>query len=107
MQGRIRQRSTGSYEISLDIGRDAQGRRRRKFETVRGKKSDAQRRLRELVATIEKGLPLHSGKVTVAEFLHRWYRDYVVPSTRPRTQMSYNTIIRVHLTPLAGSTYRS
>ena len=102
MQGRIRQRSKGSYEIALDIGRDAQGRRRRKYETIRGKKSDAQRRLRELIATNEKGLPLNSGKVTVAEFLETWYRDYVVPNTRPRTQMSYGTIIRVHLTPRLG-----
>ena len=103
MQGRIRQRTKGSWEVTLDTGRVSAGSRLRKSETVKGKKSDAERRLRELLSTHERGLPVESSKVTVAEFLARWYRDYVVPKTGPRTQMTYESIIRVHLVPHLGT----
>ena len=41
MKGTIRQRNPGSWEIQVFLGRDANGKRIRKTETVRGKKSDA------------------------------------------------------------------
>ena len=50
MKGTIRQRSPGSWEIQVFLGRDANGKRMRKTETVRGKKADAQRRLREILS---------------------------------------------------------
>ena len=36
MKGSIRQRTPGSYELTIDMGRDELGRRRRKFVTIRG-----------------------------------------------------------------------
>jgi integrase len=45
MKGHIRQRSKGSWAIILDLGRDADGKRRQKWHTVRGTKKDAQREL--------------------------------------------------------------
>ena len=49
MRGSIRQRTPGSWELTVELGYDASGTRRHKFETVRGTK--AQRRLRELLST--------------------------------------------------------
>ena len=54
MKGTIRQRSPGSWEIQVFLGRDASGKRIRKTETVRGKKSNAQRRLREILAELDQ-----------------------------------------------------
>ena len=56
MKGTIRQRNPGSWEIQVFLGRDANGKRIRKTETVRGKKSDAQRRLREILAELDRGI---------------------------------------------------
>ena len=50
MKGSLRQRSAGSWELTVDLGRDAVGKRRRRHETVRGTKAQAQRRLRELLS---------------------------------------------------------
>ncbi len=55
MKGTIRQRNPGSWEIQAFLGRDANGKRIRKTETVRGKKSDAQRRLREILSEVDRG----------------------------------------------------
>jgi hypothetical protein len=53
MKGYIRQRSKGSWEICLDAGRDpATDRRLRHFETVKGPKREAQKRLAELLVSI-------------------------------------------------------
>ena len=39
MKGSIRQRTQGSYELTIDLGRDALGKRRRKYVTVQGTNS--------------------------------------------------------------------
>ena len=39
MKGSLRQRSPGSWELTVDLGRDPLGRRRRKHLTVRGTKA--------------------------------------------------------------------
>ena len=102
MKGRIRRRSKSSWELTIDIGRDAQGKRQRKFVAVQGKKADAERKLRELLASLDKGAPIDTGRITVAEYLHRWHADYVVPHTRPRTAERYAGDIRNHLIPHLG-----
>ena len=51
MKGSIRQRTPGSYELTIDMGRDELGRCRRKFVTIRGTNSTAQRELRRLLST--------------------------------------------------------
>ena len=56
MKGTIRQRSQGSWEIQVFLGRDENGKRIRKTETVRGKKADAQRRLREILSEFAGGV---------------------------------------------------
>ena len=44
MKGSLRQRSAGTWELTVDLGRDAFGRRQRRFFTVRGTKAQAQRK---------------------------------------------------------------
>ena len=102
MEGRIRKRGKGSWELTIDLGRDAQGKRQRKFDTVRGKRADADRRLRELVGTLDKGTPLDTGKINVEDYLQRWHLDYATPNTRPRTAERYMVDIRNNLVPHLG-----
>ena len=47
MNGSIRSRGKGTWELTVDLGRDANGERRRKFLNVKGTKAHAQRQLRD------------------------------------------------------------
>jgi integrase len=104
MKGSIRQRSKGSWQICLDIGRDpATGKRLRHFESVKGSKKDAQRRLHEVLHILEQGSYIKPTQLTVAQFLEEWLRGYVDLNCSPRTKASYEMIIRCHLIPELGS----
>ncbi len=102
MQGSIRKRGKGSWELTIDLGRDPQGKRVRKFVHVKGSRAAADRRLRELLAQLDRGLPVSSPKLTVADYLENWHRDYVRAHTRPRTADRYRSDIRGHLVPHLG-----
>jgi hypothetical protein len=71
MRGSIRQRGKGkhSWEIQVYDGAENNGKPHRYFETVRGRKGDAQKRLTELLSSLDKGIyiPLrkaHSGRAS-------------------------------------------
>ena len=102
MKGSVRRRSRNSWEITVDVGVDPQGRRLRRYFHVKGRKAEAERKLREMLTALDKGVPVDTSKITVSELLDRWYSDYVVPNTKPRTAESYEVIIRVHLKPHLG-----
>ena len=53
MAGEVKQRSPGSWQIRVFLGRDEHGKRIRKNETVRGKKADAERRRREILSQMD------------------------------------------------------
>jgi len=104
MKGSIRQRSKGSWEVCIDIGTDPQsGKRRRHFESIRGSKRGAQKRLAELMVSIDKGSYVRPKRLTVAQYLEQWLQGYVVTNTAPRTRERYEEIVRVHLIPALGS----
>ena len=54
MRGSIRQKSKNSWQIQIYTGIGPDGKHRRHFETVRGRKGDAQRRLTELLTSLDK-----------------------------------------------------
>ena len=103
MNGSIRRRGKNSWELTVDLGHDSNGKRRRKFVNVRGKKADAERRLRELITQVEGGVSLDSSKVTVAEFLERWLFDYAETNTSPRTVQGYHGVVQRYLVPKFGT----
>jgi integrase len=102
MNGSIRRRGKGTYELTIDLGKDSNGRRQRKFVNVKGTRKEADRKLRDILASIDKGLPVDAGKLSLREMLQRWLRDYVVPNTRARTAERYESDIRLHIDPAIG-----
>ena len=103
MNGSIRKRSKNSWEININMGRDEHGKRKRKFVNVKGIKADAQRHLRELLLSLDKGMSIDTSKATVGEFLDQWMKDYVEPNTSPRTIETYDWIVKKHLKPRVGN----
>ena len=100
--GYIRKRGNRSWQLTYDAPRAADGKRRQRYETVRGTKSEAQARLNEILHALNKGDYREKSTLTVAEYLELWLREYVRPNLRPRTAEGYETIVRKHVQPALG-----
>lgn len=102
MKGSIRQRTKGTWELTIDLGKDTAGKRRRKFFQVKGPKSAAQRRLRELLGELDKGISIGDQKITFGQWLSKWLAEYVTPNTRQKTIERYTGLIKKHIKPTLG-----
>ena len=102
MTGSIRRRSKNSWELAIDLGRDAGGKRKRKFVSVKGTKAQAQKKLRELLTTLDKGKNIESSIITVGELLEVWLEE-ISTQKGPSTVDGYRTIVTAHLIPALGS----
>jgi integrase len=102
MRGSIREKSKGSWQLQIYTGTGPDGKPRRHFETVRGRKGDAQRRLTELLSSLDKGVYTPPGRLTVAEHLHQWLEGYIKTNCSQRTLDGYTAIIERHLIPALG-----
>ena len=104
MKGHIRQKGKdkNAWQIQVYLGAGPDGKYRRYYETVRGRKSDAQKRLNELLVSLDKGIFTPSGRMTVAEHLHNWLEGYVKTNCSQRTLEGYQSIIETHLIPALG-----
>ncbi len=102
MRGTIHKRGNSSWRIAISLGRDQNGKRLRKFATVKGTKKDAERQLTELLSAVDKGIHITSAKITVGDFLDLWINDYAKLNTSPRTVEGYEGNIRRYLKPAIG-----
>ena len=99
--GHLRQRTKGSWQITI-YGGYVSGQAVRHHETVKGTKTDAMRRMRELESGLDKGVPIPVGKLTVAEHLRNWLEGYARTACSPRTVDGYESIVENHLIPEMG-----
>ncbi len=99
--GHLRQRTKGSWQITI-YGGYVSGQAVRHHETVKGTKTDAMRRMRELESGLDKGVPIPVGKLTVTEHLHNWLEGYARTACSPRTVDGYESIVENHLIPALG-----
>jgi integrase len=105
-----RRRGTGSivpsgkdsWRVQLYTSKGPDGKYHRQVETVKGRKSDAERRLRELLGNLDKGAYTPPGKLTVAQHLDNWLAGYVATNCSMRTFDGYKSIIEHHLAPNLG-----
>ena len=102
MNGSIRKRSKDSWELTVDLGRGPNGRRKRKYLAVKGPKSKAQQKLRELLYELDQGGSLDWNDRTLGDFLSNWLTIYAEVNTGPRTAESYRQKIQLHITPYIG-----
>ena len=103
MKGSIKQRSPGSWQIRVFLGRDANGKIVRHNETVRGKKADAERRLREILTELDKGIAPPQQRYKLAQWLEKWMTDVIIPNRRQKTIDRYEGVIRLHIVPHLGN----
>ncbi len=102
MNGSIRKRGEKSWELTIDLGRDPGGKRLRNFVNVKGTKAEAQQKLRVLLSSLDKGLPIGTQKITFGGWLSKWMTEYIVPNRRQTTIERYEVLIRKHIAPVLG-----
>jgi integrase len=98
----IRQQSKNSWQIQIFLGTGPDGKAQRRFVTVRGSRKDAEKKRNELLASLDKGVPIPAGRLTVAEHLRDWVEGYAKTRCSPRTIEGYQSIIDRHLVPALG-----
>jgi integrase len=100
MNGSMRQRSTGSWELRVFTGSDpATGRRCYRSKTVRGNRAEAERELAAMVDIAGRG-PTIGAQTTVGELLERWYAvasSGWAPTTVRQTRSVLNRQLLPHL----------
>ncbi|HIC14933.1 MAG TPA: site-specific integrase, partial [Gemmatimonadetes bacterium] len=67
--GSIRERSKGRWEIRVELGQGPNGERKRKIVQFRGNKTEANKKLRELLTSLDKGIPISAQKTTFGQWL--------------------------------------
>ncbi len=103
MRGHIRKRGTSSWAIVLDLGRDATGKRRQKWHSVKGTRRDAQRELARLLNELNTGAYVEPARMSVGEFFDRWLADYAKPKVSSKTFERYQEMIDGHIRPALGA----
>ena len=101
-RGYLRKRGARSWQIVYDVPRGADGKRRQRFETVRGNKRQAEARLAQALDAISRDRYFSPTSITLGDFLDQFLRDYAEVNCRPRTVQGYRDIIERHLTPGLG-----
>jgi integrase len=103
MRGTIIKRGD-SYRIRVSLGKDpTTGKYTSYFETFRGGKPEAEKRLRELLTALDKGVFVKPVKDTLGEYLTSWLRDYCRPNLSSRTHELYSYICNNHIIPKLGN----
>jgi hypothetical protein len=106
-RGHVRRRGKNSFELKLDIGRDATGKRQIIYRSIKcANKKQAETKLSALITEIEEGRHVEPDKVTVGQWIDQWL-EAGAPGRRrkkvsQRTLERYAQLLRTHVTPVLG-----
>jgi integrase len=91
--GHIRQRGRRSWEIKIELDRDAAGKRRTRYHSVKGTRKDAQAKLVQLLSEANRGDYIDTNKETLGRFLDHWITDWATGNVSPKTHERYGQLI--------------
>ncbi|MDK2894832.1 MAG: integrase [Moorella sp. (in: firmicutes)] len=95
MAGWVEKRGENKWRLNAPGGTDAEGKRKVYRKTVEAKsKREAEKMLAEFVAEVQKGQYIEPSKLTFAEFVERWIRDYGESNLAPKTLHRYKEILK-------------
>lgn len=93
MAGSIRRRGKRAWQLTVWIGRDPKtGKPRRRYATVAGTKKDAERALTAMLRERDLGIDVNPERITVAQHLTVWLRDYAAVNVAPSSYRRYRQI---------------
>jgi integrase len=104
MRGHIRECGPQSFQLKIDIGRSAEGKRLVEYHRFYGSKRAAQTRLTELLSAVDKRAHVPRSTLTVgahvAERIEQWVRLGVAS---PKTAERYRELLRNQIVPHLGA----
>jgi integrase len=104
MKGNITRRGTNSWRLKFDLGRDpVTNKRDTRYVSFKGTKAAAEKELRRLIGAFENGMDVSPDKMTVAEFIERWDRDWAASNVSPKTRERYMELLNHHVRPHLGA----
>jgi integrase len=95
-EGSIYKRADGRWCASITLPKG------KRLHFLSKDREEVARQLTAAKKKRDEGLPIINDRQTVAEFLNRWLKDHVTPSTRRSTVRGYESKIRVHIVPEIG-----
>ena len=101
-EGSIYKRTDGRWTAVVDLGWHA-GRRRRKYLYGHTRR-EVQTKLTAALRARADGLPVHTERQTVGQYLDYWLNNAAKPRVRLTTYASYESLVRVHIVPALGRT---
>ncbi len=105
MTGHIRKRGATSYELKFDIDPDqATGKRKVRYASFKGSRKEAQIELARLVSEYAAGTAIDPSRMTIADFVARWERDWAKHNVSAKTFERYSEINRKHVVARIGNT---
>lgn len=102
MRGHIRKRGS-TWAVVVDVGRDANGRRRQKWHSGFRTKREASEALTEILGQLATSQYVVPSKLTVGHFLEDEWLPAIRASVRPLTFESYAGNVQNHVVPRLGS----
>lgn len=99
-EGSITKRKDGRWVARLTVGCEG-GKQKRKAFYGRTRE-EVSEKLTAALRNHQLGLPVANDRITFGQFLDKWLEDSVKPGVRPRTYVSYEQLIRVHVAPTLG-----
>ena len=101
MRGYIRTRRgpTGTtYQLAVYVGLDERGRRRYRYDTVRGSRREAERRLADLISAAASGDVGNNRTARFGELVDAWW-EVSTSDLSPNTRIGYRGILDRYLLP--------
>jgi integrase len=104
MAGNITRRGKRSWRIKYELPRDpATGERRVGYATIRGKRADAEKALREILYKQDHGVAIDPSNLRVAEYLETWLADVAPRTVAPKALERYRGLVRHQIKPHLGA----
>lgn len=101
----IMSRGPAAHRLRMETGRDKDGKRLFRYETVRGTADDAARRRHELMTQHEQGAFTAPEKITLGQFFHQWLKSRLsLKKVTRSTAENYADMFRLYVEPVFGST---
>jgi integrase len=105
MTGHVRRRGEHSWELKFEAGRDpVTGRRAIRYHSFKGTKRDAQRKLTELLSSVDGGSYVEPSKLTVAEHVRARVDQWEgAGAISPKTAERYRELVENQIVPHLGA----
>jgi len=101
MKGYIRSRGKNRWQVVLDGGKAADGKRKQVYKTVLGPKCLAHAALAQMHRDLQTGDYVEPNRLKTGEFLLKWLED-TRSRVSPKTFERYGLAIRRHIVPYLG-----